>query len=37
MKISGPSLASIDRESELYRKLKETHPRIAKKDAQNTQ
>jgi glucose-6-phosphate isomerase len=33
MKISGPSLASIDRESELYRKLQETHPRIAKKDA----
>jgi glucose-6-phosphate isomerase len=33
MKISGPSLASIDRESELYRKLKETHPRIARKDA----
>ena len=33
MKISGPSLASIDRESEIYRKLRETHPRIAKKDA----
>ena len=33
MKISGPSLALIDRESELYRKLRETHPRIARKDA----
>jgi glucose-6-phosphate isomerase len=33
MKISGPSLASIDRESELYRKLRQTHPRIAQKDA----
>jgi glucose-6-phosphate isomerase len=33
MKISGKSLASIDRESEIYRKLQETHPRIAKKDA----
>ena len=33
MRISGPSLLSIDRESELYRKLRETHPRIAKKDA----
>ena len=33
MKISGPSLAAIDRESELYRKLREVHPRIAKKDA----
>lgn len=33
MNISGPSLASIDRESEIYRKLREAHPRIAKKDA----
>jgi glucose-6-phosphate isomerase len=33
MKISGKSLASIDRESEIYRRLQETHPRIAKKDA----
>jgi glucose-6-phosphate isomerase len=33
MKISGPALHSIDRESELYRKLRETHPRIARKDA----
>ena len=33
MKISGPSLAAIDRESELYRKLREVHPRISKKDA----
>ena len=33
MKISGPSLATIDRESEIYRKLREAHPRIAKKDA----
>ena len=33
MKISGKSLASIDRESEIYRKLQETHPRVAKKDA----
>ena len=33
MKISGPSLAAIDRESELYRKLREVRPRIAKKDA----
>ena len=34
MKISGPSLAAIDRESDIYRKLRETHPRIAKKDSQ---
>lgn len=33
MKISGSALQSIDRESELYRKLRETHPRIAQKDA----
>ena len=33
MKISGPSLVAIDRESELYRKLREVHPRISKKDA----
>ena len=33
MKISGPSLAAIDRESDLYRNLREVHPRIAKKDA----
>ena len=33
MKISGPSLAAIDRESEIYRKLREAHPRIAHKDA----
>jgi glucose-6-phosphate isomerase len=33
MKISGPSLATIDRESEIYRKLREAHPRIANKDA----
>lgn len=33
MKISGPALNSINRESELYRKLRETHPRIAQKDA----
>jgi glucose-6-phosphate isomerase len=33
MKISGPSLAAIDRESEIYRKLREAHPRIANKDA----
>ena len=33
MKISGPSLAAIDRESEIYRKLRDVHPRIAKKDA----
>ena len=32
MKISGPSLAAIDRESEIYRKLREAHPRIANKD-----
>jgi len=33
MKISGPSLAAIDRESEIYRKLREAHPRISNKDA----
>ena len=33
MKISGPSLVAIDRESEIYRKLREAHPRIANKDA----
>ena len=34
MKISGPSLAAIDRESDIYRKLREAHPRIAQKDSQ---
>ena len=34
MKISGSSLAAVDRESDLYRKLREVHHRIAKKDAQ---
>ena len=34
MKISGPSLSAVDRESDLYRKLRDTHSRIAKKDAQ---
>lgn len=34
MKISGPSLAAVDRESDIYRKLREVHPRIAKKDPQ---
>jgi glucose-6-phosphate isomerase len=33
MKISGPSLASIDRESDLYRTLRDAHVRVAKKDA----
>ena len=33
MKIAGPSLSSIDRESDLYRKLRDAHLRIAKKDA----
>ena len=33
MKISGPSLSAIDRDSDLYRKLREVHPRIADKDA----
>ena len=33
MKITGPSLTSIDRESDLYRKLRDTHLRIAQKDA----
>ena len=34
MKISGPSLAAVDRESDIYRKLREVHPRISKKDPQ---
>jgi glucose-6-phosphate isomerase len=34
MKISGPSLSAIDRESDTYRKLREVHPRIAQKDSQ---
>ncbi|CAN2196515.1 Phosphoglucose isomerase (PGI) [Candidatus Nanopelagicaceae bacterium] len=34
MKISGPSLSEVDRESDLYRKLREVHARIAKKDSQ---
>lgn len=34
MKISGPSLGAIDRESDTYRKLREVHPRIAQKDSQ---
>ena len=34
MKISGPSLSAVDRESDLYRKLRDVHARIAKKDAQ---
>ena len=34
MKISGPSLSAVERESERYRKLREVHSRIAKKDAQ---
>ena len=34
MKISGPSLSKVDRESDLYRKLREAHARIAQKDAQ---
>ena len=34
MKISGPSLSAVDRESDLYRKLREAHTRIAQKDAQ---
>ena len=33
MKISGPSLSAVDRDSDLYRKLREVHPRIADKDA----
>ena len=33
MKIAGSSLASIDRESDLYRSLSDAHLRIAKKDA----
>jgi glucose-6-phosphate isomerase len=34
MKISGPSLSAIDRESDLYQRLRGVHSRIAKKDAQ---
>ena len=34
MKISGPSLSAVDRESDLYRKLRDVHARIANKDAQ---
>ncbi len=34
MRISGPSLSAVDRESDLYKKLHEVHARIAKKDAQ---
>lgn len=34
MKISGPSLTAVDRESDIYRKLREVHSRIAKKDPQ---
>jgi glucose-6-phosphate isomerase len=34
VKISGPSLSAVDRESDLYRKLRDVHARIAKKDAQ---
>jgi glucose-6-phosphate isomerase len=34
MKISGSSLAAVDRERDLYRKLREVYQRIAKKDAQ---
>ena len=33
MKISGPSLAQVDRSSDLYRLLEQTHGRIAAKDA----
>jgi glucose-6-phosphate isomerase len=33
MKISGPSLSAVDRDSDLYRKLREVHPRIEDKDA----
>ena len=33
MKIAGSSLSSIDRESDLYRKLRDAHLRIAHKDA----
>ena len=33
MKVAGPSLSSIDRESDLYRKLRDAHLRIAHKDA----
>lgn len=33
MKISGPSLAAVDRTSELYQKLSDAHRRIASKDA----
>jgi hypothetical protein len=32
MKISGPLLASIDRESDLYKKLEQAHLKIAEKD-----
>lgn len=34
MKISGPSLTAVDRESDIYRKLREVHTRITKKDPQ---
>ena len=33
MKISGPSLAQVDRSSDLYRLLEQAHGRIAVKDA----
>ncbi len=33
MKISGPSLAQVDRSSDLYRLLEKAHGRIAAKDA----
>ena len=33
MKISGPSLAHVDRSSDLYRLLEQAHERIAVKDA----
>ena len=33
MKISGPSLAQVDRSSDLYRVLEQAHGRIAVKDA----
>jgi len=34
MKISGPSLKKVDRDSDLYRTLSQAHSRIATKDAQ---
>lgn len=33
LKISGPLWESIDRENDLYRKIAETNPRLAKKDS----